>query len=343
MIRDIPLTQITRNPNQPRETFPEEHIKRLAVSIRKRGLIQPIALRPLGNDAYMIIAGECRYRAHQMLGAETIRAEIVDIDASEMQLRAIVENLQRQDMNPIEEGKAYAALIDQGYSIPRIVEELGLSGPQIVQNRLDLLDLTDDVRILVANGTLPPSMGWAVRLAPRDQQWRIVRRIVSGHLRTVEQVRHAGIALRDAHAQMDAFGEMPRASAKDVLVVSRLEGKIGAIVDMVAEGFKDGECVAARRVSPDRVKLMADKLSLVRKHILQMEHDLRCVATQSEITLEFNKRPDHEDPSHPPAVGAPDRQRRERHREPHVANALPRPSARARKPAPGKKISRPSA
>lgn len=79
MAEMIPLALITRNPKQPRETFPQEHIERLAASIQKRGLIQPITLRPIkrGKFRYEIVAGECRFRAHQYLDAKTIRAEIV--------------------------------------------------------------------------------------------------------------------------------------------------------------------------------------------------------------------------------------------------------------------------
>jgi ParB family chromosome partitioning protein len=294
MSQAISLDQIERNLKQPREDFPADYIESLARSIKKRGLIQAITVRPIngarGKRRYMIVAGECRFRAHKLLGRRTIAAEIVKIDEAEMQLRAIVENLKRKDMNPIEEAKAYKALIDQNYTPAMIVEELGLSGTTIVQNRIDLLELDPDVQRLIAAGTLPVSMGWAVRLAPRHLQTKMVKDIASGKLRTVEQVRHAGIALREASAQLDAFGEAPKTSSADVATFSRLEKRIAAIADMVAAGFKDGECVAARRVSPDRVTTMADRLTLMRRHILQMEHDLRCVATQTQITIDFKKR-----------------------------------------------------
>lgn len=288
MAEMIPLALITRNPNQPRETFPQEHIERLAASIEKRGLIQPITLRPIkrGKFRYEIVAGECRFRAHQLLAAEAIRAEIVTIDDAEMQLRAIVENLQRQDMNPIEEANAFKALIEQGYTPGRIVEELGLKSTAIVTQRLTLLNLAPDIQKLVATGNLAVTMAWGVAQVSVARQAQLVRDIASGKLRTAEQVKHAGIALREAELQTDAFGDLPKASPKDLVALSRLEAKIESIVDMVSAGFQEGECVAARRVSPDRVKRMADQLALIRKHVLQMEHDLRREATQSEIRFE---------------------------------------------------------
>lgn len=324
----IPLDQITRNPTQPRETFPEEHIQQLAKSIAARGLIQPITLRRLSSDAYMIVAGECRFRAHQLLGAETIRAEIVEIDDREMRLRANVENLMRLDMNPMEEALAYNGLIKDGLTIAEIAEQLGFKGRDRVQNRLNLLALTPTVQALVATGTLTTSMASAIALAPSEHQARIVREINTGTLRTVDQVRHAGQALRDAADQLDAFASAPVASEIELESVRALERRIEAVAQMVLTGFDEGRCVAAQRVAPDRVKTMADKLSLIRKHVLQMEHQLRCVIAQIEITTPRKQR--SEDHQHSTAVGEPDRHRGKGRREQNVADKLPRPRSRPR-------------
>lgn len=288
MAEMIALALITRNPKQPRETFPQEHIERLAASIQKRGLIQPITLRPVkrGKFRFEIVAGECRFRAHQYLDAKVIRAEIVTVDDAEMQLRAIVENLQRQDMNPIEEANAFQALLDQGFSVQRVVDELGLKSTALVTQRLTLLNLAPDIQKLVASGNLAVTMAWGVAQVSKERQAQIVRDIASGKLRTAENVKHAAIALREAEQQIDAFADAPKASPKDLAALSRLESKIESIVDMVCAGFAEGECVAAQRVSSDRVKKMADQLVLIRKHVLQMEHDLRRVATQTEIRFE---------------------------------------------------------
>jgi ParB family chromosome partitioning protein len=288
-MQNIPLEQITRNPKQPRETFPEEHIAALAASIKKRGLIAPITVRPIGKKRFQIVAGECRFRAHHLLGLKTIKADVVEIDDDEMRLRAIVENLQRRDMNPMEEARAFQSLIDSGYDAQRIVEELGLRSTATVRNRLVLLELTPEIQHLVASGQLSNVMAWGVAQVPRSHQVRILREIKQGHLRTSEQVKHASFALRDALAQQDAFANAPRASKQDLAACSKLEDKIDQIVAMVNAGFKDGQCIAAQRVSPDRVKLMADKLSLIRKHILQMENDLRRVASQTTLLLESSR------------------------------------------------------
>lgn len=323
----IPLSQITRNPGQPRETFPKEHIEQLAASIKARGLIQAITVRRVAPDQFVIVAGECRFRAHQLLGAETIRAEVVEISDREMKLRANVENLMRLDMNPMEEAHAFQSLIDDGMTIDEIVKQLGFKGRDRVQNRLNLLALTHPIRQLVASGSLTTSMASAIALAPQAHQSRIIKKISSGTLRTVDQVRHVGQALRDAANQIDAFADAPAASAADLEIVRALERRIEAVAQMVLSGFDEGRCVAAQRVAPDRVKTMADKLTLIRNHILQMEHQLRCVVAQLEFTTTVTKEQRSENHQHKTAVGLANRHRSKGHRKPNVAHKLPRPRA----------------
>jgi ParB family chromosome partitioning protein len=284
-VAQIPLAKIERNPSQPRETFPDDHIERLAASIKTRGLIQPITVRPVGKR-FQIVAGECRFRAHQLIGAKTIDAIVADIDAAEMQLRAIVENLQRRDMNPMEEARAFKTLLDTGYTLQKVVDELGLRSPAIVRQRLDLLDLGEDIQHLVATGNLSVNMAWGVALAPREHQARLLRDIASGKLRTSDSVKAAGMALRDAAAQQDAFADLPKPSRADRAALTWLEQKISRIAEMVQAGFSEGECTAAQRVSPDRVVRMADMLALIRKHVADMERDLRRVAMQTELKME---------------------------------------------------------
>jgi ParB-like chromosome segregation protein Spo0J len=224
-----------------------------------------------------------------MLGVKTIKANVVEISDEEMQLRAIVENLQRLDLNPIEEARAFETLIAHGYTIQRVVEELGLKSGSLVKQRLDLLTLTQEIQGLVAHGQLSMNMAWGVALVAPPYQMRLLRDIQSRKLRTVEDVKHAGIAMRDALAQMEIFGDLTVAapSKQQLAALSKLEAKINAIADMVTRGFKDGHCETARKIAPDRVALMADKLKLIRKHVLEMEHQLRAAAVQGEITLEF--------------------------------------------------------
>lgn len=283
MICSISLDKITRNPAQPRQDFPPDYIKELAASIKQRGLIQPITVRRVGKDRFMIVTGECRFRAHKLIAAKSVRCEIVDIDDREMQLRAIVENMQRKAMNPMEEARAFKSLLDAGYTVDQIVTELGLPSTAIVRQRLILLNLTPVVAKLVESGQLSVAMAFGVAQVSPEQQTKMVQAISAGRLKTSEQVRHAGIALREAESQLDAFANIPKPTKKDLAALNAVEAKIDQIAAMVQQGFKNGECVIAQRVCPDRVTLMAEKLRLIRSHIQTMEHELRRVAAQIEI------------------------------------------------------------
>lgn len=284
-IVEIPVREIFRNVDQPREAFPEDHIRSLGASIAARGLIQPIIVRKIGNH-YQIVAGECRFRAHLLLERETIPAIVIDISKQEMQLRAIVENIQRRDMNPIEEAKAYQTLIDNGYSAAKITTELGLKSVSIVQSRLSLLSLTDEIQSLVRTGNLNVSMATGIALAPHEAQTKILRDISSGKHKTAEQVRLAGQSARDLLNQVDFLADAPRATEKELASLTRLEAKVEQIVSMIAEGFKDGECVAARKVSPDRVNDMVQKMKMIRSALIRMEYQLEKAATQTSMQIE---------------------------------------------------------
>lgn len=130
-INDIPLDQITPNPDQPRTSFDEDALEELAVSIRELGIIQPLSLRKIGNDSYQIIAGERRYRAAIMAGLTSVPAYIRTANESELTEMALIENIQREDLNAIEIALTFRKLIDQ-YELTqeRLSERIGKKEPQ---------------------------------------------------------------------------------------------------------------------------------------------------------------------------------------------------------------------
>lgn len=159
---DIPLTQIRPNPYQPRKTFDEEAIKELAESIRQHGVIQPIIVRS-AVKGYEIIAGERRYRASQLVGNATIPAVVRDFSDQQVMEIALIENLQREDLNAIELAQAYQSIMDK-FRLTQ--EELSLrvgKSRSHIANFLRLLTLPSEVKEHVSRGTL--SMGHARALA----------------------------------------------------------------------------------------------------------------------------------------------------------------------------------
>ena len=149
-IRNLPLDRIVPNPDQPRVTFVQETLDELAASVREHGVLQPILVRPIGPGQYQLVAGERRWRASQLAGLETIPAMIEDIDDDTAMEIAIIENLQREDLSPLDEASMYARMIrDHGYSIRKLADKLG-KDKGYLENRLRLADAPEEVRELVS-------------------------------------------------------------------------------------------------------------------------------------------------------------------------------------------------
>ena len=136
----IPLKDIRTNPYQPRKSFSQEKINELAASIKENGIIQPIILRKSSLFGYEILAGERRFRAAKIAGLENIPALIKDLSDDDMMKQAIIENLQREDLNPIEEAESYQHLIEKGLTHEEIAKIMGKSRPYI-SNLVRLLQL----------------------------------------------------------------------------------------------------------------------------------------------------------------------------------------------------------
>lgn len=143
-IKEIMLTDIIPNPDQPRRTFDEEKLNELAESIKEHGLLQPILVKPEGNK-YHIIAGERRYRATRLAGLDRISCIVRDCSEQEMTEKALIENIQRADLSPVEEGLAYARLIEEyGLTQEQVAKRVGKGRPTIT-NLLRIIQLPEEV------------------------------------------------------------------------------------------------------------------------------------------------------------------------------------------------------
>lgn len=152
-VRDLPLERIRPNPRQPRTEFNPEALAELADSIRAQGVLQPVLVRPAG-DGYELVAGERRFRASRSIGLSTIPAIVRSVSDEEMLELALIENLQREDLSPIEEALGYQRLIDElRYTHERLSERVGKNRSSIT-NSLRLLTLPAGVQSMVSRGTL---------------------------------------------------------------------------------------------------------------------------------------------------------------------------------------------
>jgi ParB/RepB/Spo0J family partition protein len=295
--RSIKLDLIDPDPNQPRKTFDAAELKDLAASIEREGLIQPITVRPSSGEhlprnrkacRFTIIAGERRWRAHKLLNATDIRAQVVEgKNATDIAIAQIIENNQRADVRPLDEARKFKELIDDGVSIESLAERLGRQAFRI-EERLRLLDLEPSLLKLYEGGHLSQEAASEIsRVKEHAQQTKLVQMVARGQLVGFRAIRTAVDTVLGEKTQADIFGEnAPRASEEDVRTISRMEKKIESVVAMVAHGWRNGECVVATKVSPDRARLMADQLLALRRSIQIMESELRSAAAQAEIVLD---------------------------------------------------------
>jgi len=149
-VRNIDVDRITPNPEQPRLAFDEVSLEELAASIREHGVLQPILVRPLDGGDYQLIAGERRWRASRAAGLDTIPALVEEIDDDTALEISIIENLQREDLSPLDEAAMYDRMVrDHGYSVRRLAQKLG-KDKGYLENRLRLADAPDEIRELVS-------------------------------------------------------------------------------------------------------------------------------------------------------------------------------------------------
>ena len=196
--RDVPCRSIRPNPFQPREVMDEDSIRELAASIKEHGILQPPVVRP-AEDGYELVAGERRLRACMLLGLETIPVTIRKIDDDRMLEIALVENLQREDLNPIEKARAYRRYLDEiELTHDEAARRLGKERSTIT-NQLRLLDLSDDIQAMVSRGTLSMGHARALLAIPDEARRRdLARRIDAEGLsvRETERLARDGRAIQ---------------------------------------------------------------------------------------------------------------------------------------------------
>lgn len=172
VIKQIPLVQIGANPDQPRKTFKDAELNDLAASIKEKGVLQPILLRAVSGRPYNyeIVAGERRFRASKLAGLNEIPAVVKKLDDNNAMEIALIENVQRENLNPIEEAAAYKNLIDKcNYDLSDVSRLIGKSDSYI-RNAMRLMDLPESVRKMVSDGEISASHARTIAVAENPEQ-----------------------------------------------------------------------------------------------------------------------------------------------------------------------------
>ena len=265
-LRQLPVDLVGPNPDQPRKAFDEESLLALAESVRVRGILQPVLVRPVVGGRYELIAGERRWRAARLIELSTIPAIIRRYDNATSLELALVENMARDDLNPVEEARACAAL----------VEELGLSREEVglrvgrsrvtVSNLIRLLDLPDDTLALIERGELTEGHGRALLLtddhaerrrlarAAVDSRWSV--RELEARARTTDAVRLG--AVRKRRAKRDLHPDQQAAIQQ---IADALGAALGAEVE-VTPGLERGYRVQLNFDSLDQALELARRLTV---------------------------------------------------------------------------------
>jgi ParB family chromosome partitioning protein len=260
-VEQLELERIRPNPFQPRREFRPEELEELAASIREHGVLQPIVVRASG-EGYEIVAGERRFRASQRLGLKTISALVREADDTQMLEWALIENIQRQDLNPIEEARAYAAYVQRlDLTQEQAAQRLGKSR-SAVANMIRLLELPQDIQEFVSRGTL--SMGHArAILGVEDTEARraLARRAADEQMsvREVERLVRARTAPPVAAATaVDAVPTDPamRSAHLDDLE-RRLAERLGTRVEIRDRGDRGGRLVIDYYSADDLERVLA--------------------------------------------------------------------------------------
>lgn len=223
----VPIENVVANPNQPRRQFLQEDLDDLTASIKEKGVLQPLIVRPRPNGQYEIVAGERRWRASQAAQLHEVPVLIRDYSDREMMEVAIIENIQRSDLNAMEEAQSYKQLMDKfGHTQEKMAEALGKSRSHIA-NLVRLLHLPEDVQILVHERKL--SAGHARALITSDNASELASKIVKGGL---------SVRATEALVKKDVAGIQPTKAKKSKTVTEKdadtraLEGDLSAMLKM---------------------------------------------------------------------------------------------------------------
>jgi ParB family transcriptional regulator, chromosome partitioning protein len=226
-LRSIPVEAISPNPDQPRRRWDEDGLAGLADSVRERGILQPVIVRPTGGERYELIAGERRWRAGQLAGLETVPAIVRSSDDGASLELALIENMAREDLNPVDQARACAALVeDLGLTREGVGRRVGRSRVAI-SNLLRLLDLPDEALAMLESGVLSEGHGRALLLAPDHGERRRLARVAAEQGWSVRELearaRHGGSRPRRARR-----GAAPHPDQEEAIV--RLSEALGSLL-----------------------------------------------------------------------------------------------------------------
>lgn len=256
----LAISDVTPNPDQPRTCFDDASLDELAASIAHRGVIQPIIVRPRGEGRYQLVAGERRWRAAQRAQLHEIPAIIRDLGDRDVMALALIENLQREDLNPVEEARAFQRLVDEEELTQAEIAKLVDKSRSHVANFLRLLTLPDPVIAMIEGGEL--SMGHAKALVGSEDAAEIARMAIAKRLSVREVEKLVRRKARGDNAQRRARAARQSGGNADITAVQdHLEEFLGLPVRINADSDPRSGSVTIRYGTLDQLDLICQRLT----------------------------------------------------------------------------------
>jgi ParB family chromosome partitioning protein len=253
-LRHVPIEFLHANPNNPRKHFADSDLEDLTKSIRDKGLLQPLVVRPLGNSEYEIVAGERRWRAAQRAGIHEVPVLIRELTDGEALEIALIENIQRADLNALEEARAYQQLMDQfNYTQQQLADSVGKSRSHIA-NTIRLLTLPESVRRHIENGAL--TAGHARALVATDSPQQLAEKIIQLGM-TVREAE--GLSRSAAEAKGRPFAVKAQKDADTVALERQLSEVLGLKVEIANKG-RDGGTLTVRYKTLEQLDDVCNRL-----------------------------------------------------------------------------------
>jgi len=277
---EVSLSLIYPNPDQPRKVFPREALEELALSIKEQGLIEPLVVVPKG-EKFMLIAGERRWRACLMAGLTAAPVRILEADDRQITEMALVENIQRQDLTPLEEARAFNEMLGNGYTKEELAQKLGFKQVWRVDERLSLLNLAPKFQDALTFGVITPSQAFEIsRLQDVEDQEVVFRKIKAGELPTYNYLRRFVNAMVESKKDKVLF-EMPK--KQDLEIVSRWEKTLDAVTGLIVKSFSPEDCKVLARVCQGNAQVNLMKIDLIIKHLNLVKKAMLENASRQEV------------------------------------------------------------
>jgi len=257
---EIKLEKIFPNPDQPRKHFSEKALDELARSIKECGLLEPIVAvkRPAG---FMIVAGERRWRACGRVGLKTAPVRIIEADNQKVAELALLENLQREDLNLIEEAQGYRRLMDLGLSMEQVAQKMGFNQPWRVRERLDLLRLDPIYQRFLIDRRITPSQAYEISRLPVPKQHTLYKLIEQGRAGTYNKLRSLANNLLVPPGQQTEIGGA--ISEEEMTVGKKYDRLLERLVNFVRGSFDSNDVKVLRKVTGSSVDVNINKLDLI--------------------------------------------------------------------------------